>query len=71
MSVVAAAEFRVYQRCVCSDVIVESLDRFVDWGANNFGGCGIGETVNERVNSSHGCLGGQYWWDAVVRVSLL
>ena len=42
---VAAAKFRVYQRCVCTDVIFELLDQFIGWGANNFGGCGLGETL--------------------------
>ena len=71
MSAVAATKFRVYRRCVCADVIVESLYCLVGWVSDNFGGCGLGETVNERVNNSHGCLGGRYWWDVVVRVLLL
>ena len=61
---VTAAKFGVYQRRVCTDIIVESFDCFIGGNANNFGGCGFGETSNEGVNSCHG-LGGWYWWDNV------
>ena len=62
---VSAAEISVHQRSIRADIVVEALDGFIGWKARNLGGCGLGETVNERVDGSHGGLGGRYWWDVM------
>ena len=64
---VSAAKIGVHRRSICADIVVEALYGFVGWNARNLGWCGFGETVNERVDGSHGGLGGRYWWDAVLR----